>query len=29
MKYVVTIIIKKGVYLQVIRSTARRYFHGW
>ena len=27
-KYVVTIAIKKGVYVKVIRSTARRYFRG-
>ena len=27
-KYVITVIINKGVYIQVIRSTARRYFLG-
>jgi len=27
-KYMVTVTIKKGVYVQVIRSTARQYFRG-
>jgi len=27
-KYVVTVTIKRGVYVQVIRSTARQYFRG-